>query len=225
MTKKEYFGEWWKVIDKVELDKVLKVITMLYHNKIVFPTINNIFKAFRECSYENCKIVFVGQDPYPTKGYATGLCFANPIDTKTLSPSLQVLKEAIINFSVSHNNVIFDQTLQSIANQGVLFLNSALTVEENKIGSHSLLWRNFIAAFLKNMSEYNSGIIYVLFGSQAQSFEKFINNNNAIIKLQHPAYYARIGKTMPSDFIYELNKLIKEKYNITIKWYKELDYG
>lgn len=101
-------------------------------------------------------------------------------------------------------------------------LNSALTVEMNKIGSHIMLWRPFIAEFLKSMSLNSTGIIYVLFGEQAKTFKPYINNKfNFILEEHHPSYYVRIKKDMPATIFNEINKLVKGKYNQEIIWYHE----
>lgn len=220
----KYFGGWIKVIDKNELNRILNILNIEYKKRIICPSQNSVFKAFKYCNYNDLKIVMIGQDPYPQKGIATGLLFGNnkEIDNNSLSPSLQIIKEASINYEIPHNSIIFDNTLESWANQGILMLNSALTVELNNIGSHTMLWRPFISKLLVNLSKYNPGIIYVLFGKQAQTFKPYINKNfNIILEESHPAYYARVGTKMPSAIFEEINKLVKERYNTYISWYSE----
>lgn len=224
MTIEEYFKDWLRVISTVELSKVLHVINIEYKNKLVCPSYGDIFKAFELCSYSNLKIVMIGQDPYPQKGVATGILFGNKKEVKeeNLSPSLNIIKESVINFEVPHNYITFDQTLESWAKQGILMINSALTVEMNKVGSHTMLWRPFIAELLKSLSAHNTGIIYVLFGNQAKTFKPYINSNlNYIIEEIHPAYFARIDKRMPSTTFIEIDRLIKDLYGEHIEWYIE----
>lgn len=162
--------------------------------------------------------------PFPQKGIAQGILFGNSSDTPEdkLSPSLKVVKESVINFDIPHNLITFDPTLESWAKQGILMLNSALTTEVGKVGIHTLKWRPFICSFLKNMSEKNTGIIYVFFGSQAKSLNTYINNNNNYkLFIEHPAYYARLNKRMPSDIWYTVQKLVYNIYGTSIEWYKE----
>ena len=121
-------------------------------------------------SEHDVKIVFLGQDPYPQKGVATGVLFGNKEGTTELSPSLEVIKEAAINYETPHPPLKFDVTLESWAKQGILMINSALTCEMNKVGSHVMLWRPFMSKFLQNLSNSNTGLVYVLFGDQAQTF-------------------------------------------------------
>lgn len=161
--------------------------------------------------------------PYPQKGVATGVLFGNKKGTLELSTSLEVIKEACINYEIPHPPIKFDETLESWGKQGILMLNSALTCEMNKVGSHTMLWRSFISKLLQNLSNKEPGLVYVLFGDQAQTFEPYINKRlSNIIKVHHPSYYSRTHTKMPYWVFTELNKLMKSNYGTTIKWYEEL---
>lgn len=224
MTLEEYFGRWMRVIDKRELESVLSKLGPEYKRKPICPAQSNVFKAFEACPYDKLKVVMLGQDPYPQKGVATGILFGNKEGTRDedLSPSLQIIKEAAINFEIPHNCIIFDPTLESWAKQGILMINSALTVEMNKIGSHVMLWRPFIASLLKKLSENETGIIYVLFGEQAQTFKPYINKQfNTVLEENHPAYFARTGEAMPHTVFEQISKLTKGMYGMPITWYQE----
>lgn len=224
MTYKEYFGDWTKVIDYSELTKVLKKVNIEYNIKSIMPKYEDIFKAFTLCSLHDTKIVMVGLDPYPQRGVATGILFANykDISEEDLSPSLKIIKEAVIDFVVPHNIITFDNSLESWCKQGILMLNSALTVELNKVGSHTMLWRKFICNLLTNICKYETGLIYVLFGQQAQTFSPYINSKyNTIIKEKHPAWYARTGNKMPHSLFTTISNMCVDKYGIPIKWYEE----
>lgn len=225
MTLKEYFDDWYHIIDTKELSIVLKKLEEEYRRKPICPLKNEVFKAFKLCKYKDLKVVMLSQDPYPQKGVATGILFGNKkeVEDKDLSPSLQIIKEASIDYEVPHNNIIFDPTLESWAKQGILMLNSALTVEMNIIGSHTMLWRPFISSFLKNLGKAESGLVYVLFGKQAQTFKPYINQkNNIILEENHPSYYARMNTRMPSSIFKQINKILVYKYGIPIEWYKEI---
>lgn len=223
MTIDEYFGDWMKVLDRKETVKIMNWLKTT-DSSTLCPSIKNVFKAFKLCSYNECKVIFIGQDPFPQKGVAQGILFGNSSNTPEdkLSPSLKVVKESVINFDIPHNLITFDPTLESWAKQGILMLNSALTTEVGKVEIHTLKWRPFIGSFLKNMSEKNTGIIYVFFGNQAKSLNTYINNNNNYkLFIEHPAYYARLNKRMPSDIWYTVQKLVYNIYGTSIEWYKE----
>lgn len=224
MSLEEYFSTWWRVIDKKELLDILTKLNIKYKQDNICPQKNDIFKAFKVCPYNELKVIMVGQDPYPQKGVATGILFGNKKGTEenNLSPSLQVMREAAVNFEVPHNYTNFDITLESWAKQGILMLNSALTVETNKIGSHVMLWRPFISSLLRRLSESETGLVYVLFGKQAQTFKPYINSKfNVILEENHPAYYVRAGKKMPCNIFKQINKVIKGIYGSSIIWYQE----
>ena len=225
MTIDEYFGDWMKVLDRNETMKIMGWLKNI-NQSILCPSIKDVFKAFKLCPYNNCRVVFIGQDPYPQRGVAQGVLFGNSSDTpeNKLSPSLQIIKESVINFEIPHNLITFDPTLESWAKQGILMINSALTTEVGKIGVHMMKWRPFMIAFLKQMSMINPGIIYVLFGSQAQILEPYINKNNYVLKIEHPAYFARVKKKMPSDIWKAINRLLYDLYREKIEWFKEEEF-
>lgn len=220
MSIDEYFGEWMKCIDKNLLLNTIKQI----NRSTCTPKPKDWFRAFELCTYSNLKIVFLGYDPYPQKNIATGILFGNnkEVSEENLSPSLNIVKEAVINFDIPHNSVIFDQTLESWAKQGILMINSALTTEIGRTGAHTMLWRPFMTDFIKRLGEYQTGIIYVLFGEQAKTFKPYIGKYNIILEEKHPAYYARTNKRMPNKIFNEIKELIKFKYNEKIYFYEEV---
>lgn len=225
MTLESYFGQWLKVLNSEgkELSKILNILKQEYNTKSIEPSFSNVFKAFNLCPYKDLKVVMIGQDPYPQKGIATGILFGNrpDITEDKLSPSLKIIKEALFDPTMpDYNNIQFDNTLESWSKQGILLINSALTVETNKIGSHVLLWRPFIVSMLTQLSEINTGIIYVLFGKQAQAYKPFINQlSNTIIEEFHPAYYVRTNLKMSNRLFKQINKELFDKYKISINWY------
>ena len=222
MTIDEYFGDWMKVLDRNETMKIMGWLRSINQSTLC-PSIKDVFKAFKLCPYNKCRVVFIGQDPYPQRGVAQGVLFGNSSDTpeNKLSPSLQIIKESVINFEIPHNLITFDPTLESWAKQGILMINSALTTEIDKVGIHMMKWRPFMIAFLKQMSMINPGIIYVLFGSQAQILEPYISKNNYVLKIEHPAYFARTNKKMPYHIWKDINKILYNLYGEKIEWFKE----
>lgn len=160
MKASEYFGDWMDVIDTVELRKILSWISIIDKTTLC-PSSPNIFKAFRACPLKDCKVVFLGQDPYPQQGVATGILFGNSKDTPEdkLSPSLQVVKEAAINYEIPHNRIDFDNTLESwAAEEGRSYITWSYAV--NEIYSpliKELTQRGFrVECFEKNYPSYIS---------------------------------------------------------------------
>ena len=226
MTIQEYFGDWCKVIDTKEADRIIR--KLMTSRQVICPQIKDIFKAFTLCKLHDLKVVIIGQDPYPDllegKPRATGIAFANPKGTpqKNYSPSLDALMESVIDYTLPHGSVIFDPSLENWEKQGVLLLNAALSCTLGRIGSHALMWRPFMRSLLTNLSNYDTGIVYVLMGAEAQSLEPYINPKyNHIIKVRHPSWYARNHTIMPSDLWHEINRLLVGHYGFGVEWYKE----
>lgn len=227
MSIEEYFGKWLSVIDRVELNKIMGWLKTVNPN-VLCPSIAEVFKAFHLCLYDSFKVCMIGLDPYPDKYMgkprATGILFGNreDIPDNDISPSLKVIKEAVINFEIPHNFINFDKSLEDWCRQGILMINSSLTCEFGKTGSHTAKWIPFMVKFLKNLSRERTGIVYILFGKQAQSFKSCIDGRyNDIIEVEHPAYFARKGLKMPYNVFTEMNDLLYSRYGERIKLFNE----
>ena len=185
------------------------------------PDIKCRYDAFKCCNPSDLKIIMIGQDPYSTPGIANGIAFGT--DTDTEPASLKILKDASIDRTIPHNRVIFDDSLRSWEKQGILMLNCALTVKQNSPCSHILLWNPYMTGLLKKLSLFETGLVYVLFGKFAWSMSNCINGKtNTVIKVNHPAYYARSNTAMPQELFYRINGEMKNRYNQKINFYEEV---
>lgn len=214
-----FLDKWKNIIDEKEAYNILPQLVWTYSIAEVYPNKQDVFKAFKIIEPNECRVVFIGQDPYPQRGIATGVAFANKRDTpeEDYSPSLKVIKNSIKSLEKPDFVYNFDPTLESWAKQGILMLNASLTVEANKVGSHVMMWRKFMTKLVNNLSKYNKDIIFVLFGSLAQTFIPYIHSDNYIVE-KHPAYYARTNTLMSSNVFTEINKRLKEKGTNEIEW-------
>lgn len=150
-----------------ELDRQL---TELYETTSVNPQRENIFRAFRECPFADTKVVILGQDPYPNKEHAMGLSFSIPAGEK-MPPSLNNILVELEN-DVG-NTQVRDGDLTPWAQQGVLLLNTVLTVEEGKSNSHKKLWGSFANSILLELNEYQKKpLVFILWGTQAHNIGK-----------------------------------------------------
>lgn len=205
MTIQEYFGDWCKVINLTEANTVLK--KLVASKQPVYPNIKDIFKDFTLCPLHNLRVVIMGQDPSTSSSH--------------FSPSLEVLMESVIDFSLPHGSINFDPSLEKWESQGVLMLNSALSCNVGKVGSHALLWKPFIRSLLTNLSLHTNGVVYVLMGSEAQSFESCINSKyNYILKTRHPSWYAKNNQVMPSNLWTNINSILIGQNDYGIEWYE-----
>lgn len=216
--------KWLELYDSDILFKTLSYLTDVEDNGYSLqPGINNVFRAFELCPYNDLKVVIMGQDPYPQPDVATGLAFANKRGVRNISPSLEILKNSVISPRSDMTGKIFDETLESWAEQGVLMLNGALTTLTNRPGSQLDVWRTCTESLLHNLSHNYSGIIYVLLGPHAKSFESVIRpNSNTIIKDNHPTYYVRKNMSYEYNFFNSVNVLLEYNFNEEIKWYKNV---
>lgn len=202
------------------LSIVIKTLRERSKVEQIFPTSENIFKAFLLCPYSKLRVVMIGQDPYPQPNIATGILFGNKEGSINLSPSLKLVKDRVYqDFYFPYNEPKFDCTLESWAKQGILMLNTALTVKANCPGSHAEIWKPFMIDLLTKLSMYNSGIIYLLFGNPAKALSQYINHNtNYVFSYYHPAYFARVGLPLDCDGFKKVNEILKANHNITIKF-------
>ena len=153
--------------------------------KTVFPEPKNIFNAFNLCPLNQVKVVIIGQDPYHEPGQAHGLCFS-VLPPTPLPPSLQnIYKE--IESDIGKKSVT-NGDLTSWATQGVLLLNSTLTVQAHLAASHAGRgWEQFTDAVIRVLST-RENIVYILWGSFAQKKASFVDENkNLILKSAHPS--------------------------------------
>lgn len=204
--------DWYQFFDKTEFNAVLNVFRKEYKLRSIMPDSHNIFKAF-ECTPINCSTIIIGQDPYPQRDIGTGIAFGNEgVTDNKVSPSLSKLLEPLVI------NTTFDYTLTSWCKQGVLMLNSALTVIQDKPSSHQLLWRPFITTFLKNYSTYNQRVVYVLLGKTAQSLKPYILYSGNIIEYNHPSYLVKENLPM-IDIYQQINNSLIQLNKPVIRWY------
>lgn len=212
MSLEEYFGDWLKVIDKNELYSAINKINTTDFSTLC-PNYDNIFNCFTACKLHDLKVVILGMSPYPQLNKATGIAFGNKRETldKDLSPSLQVIKESVINYEIPQKSGIFDPSFEDWEKQGVLMLNCALTCKVGLPSSHLGLWRPFISKLIYNMSRYMTACVYVLFGEEAKTFEPYISQYNYVIKEKHPSYYARNYKKLRYDLWDEINNHLNNK--------------
>jgi uracil-DNA glycosylase len=153
----------------------------------IFPMGSQIFRAFDLCPFNELKVVILGQDPYPTKGHAHGLCFSVEPSVKPFPKSLlNIFKEIQGDLGIPMPE---NGNLARWAEQGVLLLNASLTVEEGKPDSHKGFgWEKFTDAVIKTINAQKTGVVFILWGSKAISKEQFIDSSkHLILKSVHPS--------------------------------------
>ncbi|EPO4820309.1 uracil-DNA glycosylase [Campylobacter jejuni] len=171
-------------------------LNAINQNIVIYPPANLIFNAFNLCPLKEIKIIILGQDPYHQPNQAMGL-----------------------SFSVPKNVKIPRGDLSSWAKQGVLLLNSILSVEANKAASHSSWgWQEFSDAIIHKLSNEKSGLVFMLWGNYAKNKEILIDNTkHLILKAAHPSPLARTGFLGCKHFS-KANEFLKKVGKIPIDW-------
>jgi len=158
----------------------------LVQGKVIYPSENNYFNALNLTPFNQVKVVILGQDPYHGKGQAQGLCFSVSDDMK-LPPSLvNIYKELSADLEVELPN---SGNLRSWAEQGVLLLNSVLTVENNKAAAHQKQgWEKFTDKIIQLLNDNTEGVVFILWGAYAQKKGALLNTEkHLVIKSPHPS--------------------------------------
>ncbi len=212
----------WKSILKSEFEKeyfdnlVAQLKQQKSQGKTIFPPGNLIFKAFELTPWDKVNVIILGQDPYHNPGEAMGLCFSVPKD-KRVPPSLKnIYKEIHADLGIE---IPDHGDLTNWAQQGVLLLNSILTVEQNTPGSHkSLGWQQFTDAIIKTLSEQKEFLVFMLWGNYAKSKSTLIDESkHLILKAAHPSPLARFGFAGCRHFS-QCNKALEARKLKSIEW-------
>lgn len=184
-------SESWQTHLEIEFKKdyfknLLAFLNSEYKTRLVYPPSDFIFNAFEKCSFENTKVVIIGQDPYHGFGQAHGLSFSvNEGISKP--PSLQnIFKEIQNDLGIT---APISGNLERWAAQGVFLLNATLTVRSNEAGSHQKQgWEQFTDAVIQAISNKKEHVVFLLWGAYAQKKGAQIDSEkHLILKSKHPS--------------------------------------
>ncbi|MDY5345014.1 MAG: uracil-DNA glycosylase [Eubacteriales bacterium] len=182
-------NSWDEVLsDEFKSEYYLKLREFLkkeYFSRTIYPPMNDIFNALKLTPYEKVKVVILGQDPYHEKGQAEGLCFSVPKGVKTPPSLVNIFKEIKDDLNIDNTS----PELSCWAKQGVLLLNTSLTVREGQANSHSGKgWEILTDAIIKKLNDRKQPIVFLLWGANARSKAAFITNkNHLVLSAAHPS--------------------------------------
>lgn len=173
-------------IRKPYFTKLIEKLNIEYENEVCYPSKKLIFNAFNLCPFNNVKVVILGQDPYYKKEQAMGLSFSVPEKIKLPLSLRKIYKEIEEDLCYSMPE---SGNLTRWAEQGVLLLNTTLTVRAGAANSHKNLgWQEFTDAVIKALSEHHEHIVFMLWGNNAKKKKNLIDiNRHCIIESYHPA--------------------------------------
>lgn len=186
--------------------------------RTIYPPQSDVFNAFKHTEFDQVKVVILGQDPYHGPGQAHGLCFSVLPGVKT-PPSLFNMYKELVNdipgFTMPNHGY-----LQRWAEQGVLLLNTVLTVQQGMAHSHSKIgWETFTDAVIRKLNDNAEGIVFLLWGSHAQKKGSFIDKNkHHVLTTTHPSPLSAHRGFLGSGHFSSCNKILTEQRKTPIDW-------
>ena len=217
-----HIGEksWEKILqdemEKPYFRKLMEELDKAYEQGKVYPEKHEIFQAFRLTPYDRVKVVLLGQDPYHGKGQAEGLAFSVKKGVK-IPPSLRnIFKELEEDLKIEKPD---HGSLVSWAKEGVLLLNTVLTVEEGKANAHAGMgWKIFTDRVIRNLGQRKEPLVFILWGNQAKEKEKFIAEHHRIISSVHPSPLSARRGFFGSKPFSKTNDFLQEMGTGPVNW-------
>jgi uracil-DNA glycosylase len=213
-----WFEKLKPVINTKRFGDLAKWIAKRRKEKTIYPETPQIFRAYRQTPLEDVKVVILGQDPYPSKhanGLAFGTDYKNEIPQSLETIFAELDRDLHFDFDIS-----FEPSLESWAKQGVLLLNTALTVEKGSPNSHQDIgWEDVISRTIQVVNEKTTPVVFALWGKKAQGYEGLINQGyHKVLKASHPSaeqYTTNNAGFTKCGHFSEINQFLKEE---KIQW-------
>lgn len=214
MPKEIFHNDWQEAVgeefEKPYYQKLREFLKEEYKNQTIYPAKENIWTAFEHTAYNDVKVVILGQDPYHGPNQAHGLSFS-VLPGVTIPPSLRnMMKELKEDIGCE---IPKDGTLTKWSDQGVMMLNTVLTVRKGKANSHrNQGWETFTDAVIQKLSERDKPIIFVLWGKPAQQKKRLIDlERHAVIEAPHPSPLSAKRGFFGSKPYSKVNSLLQER--------------
>lgn len=204
--------------EKEYFKRLAEFVNYEYKHYTVYPPKDSIFSALKACDLENIKVVILGQDPYHNENQAHGMCFSVPTSQKEIPPSLiNIYKELNSDLGCYIPN---NGYLKKWADQGVLLLNTVLTVRAHNANSHAGRgWEVFTDKVIETLNKSDQPLVFLLWGKPAQSKIKLLNNpKHLILTAPHPSPLSSYRGFFGCKHFSKANNYL-EKHNLTpIDW-------
>ena len=213
-------NDWDNVLnDEIHKEYFLKILyelRELYKVKTIYPQQKDIFNAFH-LPYKDVKVVILGQDPYHGEGEAHGYAFST--HAKKLPPSLKnIYKELYADLGIEKDYTSGDLT--NWQKQGVMLLNTGLTVEKDKPNSHKNIgWHEFTDVVKQKLNEKDEPVVFILWGNNAREKKKYITNpKHLVIESAHPSPFSANNGFFGSKPFSKTNEFLKKNNMKEIEW-------
>ena len=186
--------------------------------KVIYPPQSDVFNAFKFTSFDEVKVVILGQDPYHGPDQAHGLCFSVQHGVKT-PPSLVNMYKELAN-DIPGFQIPSHGFLKKWAEQGVLLLNTVLTVQQGMAHSHSKIgWETFTDKVIQQLSEQREGLIFLLWGSHAQKKGSVIDENkHTVLCAPHPSPLSAHRGFFGCGHFSKTNQILQQQGATSIDW-------
>lgn len=203
--------------EKDYFKELVAFIKAEYNTQVIFPPAAQIFNAFESCSFENVKVVIIGQDPYHGPNQAHGLSFS-VLDGVRNPPSLNNIFKEIKNDL--GKTIPASGNLERWAEQGVLLLNATLTVRAQSPGSHQNKgWETFTDAVIRTVSEEKDGVVFMLWGAYAQKKGAIINRDkHLVLESAHPSPFSAHRGFFGNKHFSKANDYLRSQGKEEIDW-------
>lgn len=213
---------WYKILkdefEKPYFKNLLNFLTKEYSTCTVYPSMENIFYALNLVKFEDIKVVIVGQDPYHEPNQAMGMSFSVPSSTK-IPPSLaNIFKEIESELNIK---CLKNGDLTRWAKQGVLLLNSVLTVKKGIANSHkSIGWETFTSKIISLINEKKEPVIFVLWGANAKALKPLIKSpQHFVLTSSHPSPLSAYNGFFGCGHFSKINSILKQNNKMPIDWH------
>ncbi len=221
-SKKPHINTDWLTFLKEEFNnksfrEIQEKLKIEQAQQNIFPKHDDIFNAFNSTPLKEVKVIILGQDPYHGKGQAHGLSFSVPNNTK-IPPSLRnIFKELKTDLNLTTPK---SGNLEKWTTQGVLLLNSTLTVREKEAGSHQKIgWENFTDSIITKLSKEKSNLVFLLWGAFAQKKATLIDTNkHHILTAAHPSPFSAYRGFFGCKHFSKTNKILIKNNQKPINW-------
>ena len=197
--------------------KLYNTVKHAYETGVVYPPANDIFNAFEFTTLSNVKAVILGQDPYHGPGQAHGLCFS-------VQPSVEIPPSLVNIYQELHDDlgcrIPNNGYLKKWADQGVLLLNTVLTVQAHRAGSHrGIGWEEFTDAAIRVLNDIDRPMVFILWGRPAQMKKPMLTNpNHLILEAPHPSPLSAYRGFFGSRPFSQTNRFLEEHGIAPIDW-------
>ena len=214
-------GDWYEALkDEFKKDyykNLFQTVNQEYHTRLIFPPANDIFNAFHLTPLKDVKVVILGQDPYHNNGQAHGLCFSVKKGVEVPPSLVNIYQELHDDLGCEIPN---HGCLTKWAEQGVLMLNTVLTVRAHQANSHrGIGWEEFTDAAIKVLNVQDRPIVFILWGSPAQRKKVMLNNpKHLILQAPHPSPLSAYRGFFGSKPFSQTNRFLEENNVEPVDW-------